>query len=510
MYVCDITHSTPAEADIQLAGENDVPPSQVRGIVKLSLPRSARIKDIVITFTGSSRTDWPEGLNKNGIGVVEKAEILRLKTSVFRDSKGNPLGLGQKAKAEHAEAYLDRRLSQPQLLLPDEVVAQAREHRKERPTMPPNNRSLRSMRGLLDGLRAGRTSSPSTSSPSSPSHEITSPLDTSSVSSSTVAEWFELRKGEYEYPFSLSLPRDLPPTLHADFGSILYTLKATVFRSGPLSANVAAQKEVTLVQTPDISQSTAADTIVVNRSCEDMLSYHVAIDGHSFPIGTSIPIHLTFMPLSKTKVHRMLFVLEEKIEYFANERKVTRHEMPRKWKLLHLQYTDRSMPLLPLQGEEAETLLQGSPLRPYVENAAAENALEADEIRLAPLNPLGPWRFAMSLPVTMERQKMINISSQHPGSNIHIYHTLKITIRVESLGGYRPDGTQTNTAADPNGKPRVLDIVIGVPITLTHSKTSLEWISLPTYEASQPPADDSPPLFTATAEEPSYIRPPPL
>lgn len=87
---------------------------------------------------------------------------------------------------------------------------------------------------------------------------------------------------------------------------------------------------------------------------------------------------------------------------------------------------------------------------------------------------------------------MINISCQHPKSNIHIFHVLKITIRVESL----------------DGDPRILDIVIGVPILLTHSKTSLDWVRLPQYEETIPPPPPlSPPPAVSDARPAPAVVP---
>ena len=126
---------------------------------------------------------------------------------------------------------------------------------------------------------------------------------------SSAAEWFELRRGEYEYPFSWSLPPDLPPTLHTDFGHIEYTLRATVSRSGPLTLNLTNHREVTLVQAPDTESTEETDPIIVERTCEDTLSYMVVVSGRSFAIGTQIPLWLKFVPIGKIRIHRVLSLI---------------------------------------------------------------------------------------------------------------------------------------------------------------------------------------------------------
>jgi len=467
-----------------------VTPPQVRGVVRLSLAKPTRVKDINITFTGITRTDWPEGLKQHGMDVIEQVEITRLGTSIFRTSEGTPVSLGHSTEARHGEVRnQSRRGSQtPMYMRPDDVWERSREReRSSMPTRAPPNTRL-SMRGIIEGLRSPKTS------PTQEAAPILEPLNAASQTSFVPAEWFELGKGEYEYPFSISLPFDLPPTLHAEFGHVTYMLKATVFRSGTLTSNLSSQREVTLVQIPHQEPSPLTDSIFVDRVCDDMLSYSVEIEGNSFPVTTKIPVHLTMIPIGKTRVHRISFTLEEKTEYYAKERRISRPEKPLKWNLVRLQNESVNDPLLPLTHEDPRAL-ETSPLLPYIEAAAQRRIFEEEETRLAPLNPLGPWHLKLDLPVTMGRQKVINISCQHPKSNVAVHHNLTITIRVEKI--------PVNELAPL--KSRILDIVIIIPIKITHSKTSFEWISLPSYESSQ----QAPSFGISSLQDPNIPESPP-
>lgn len=402
--------------------------------------------------------------------------MLRLKTSIFRSHSGAPIALERTPEAREPERTP---LPGPQAPHSGAVLTRLDDIGRERSSdvhatlaaRPPGAAKRKPLKGLLDGLRL----------PARPAEPAEAPAP-----GAPAAEWFELRKGTYEYPFSLSLPTDLPATLHADFGHLEYLLKATVYRSGTLAPNLSTQREVTLVQMPDADASAAADAIVVSRTCEDMLSYLLAISGSSFPIGTHIPVSLKMVPIGKIKIHRITVALEEQTDYYANERRTMRREVPRKWTMLRLN-GDGRCPLLPVLSEASDPL-GASPLRPFVEAAARQNPAQAEAIAVAPLDPNGPWELAMDLRVSMAQQKKVNISCQHPKSNITVQHLLKITIRVE-----RGDADAPAAPDDaPPGTRRIVDIVIGVPITLTHSHTSLEWISLPSYEAarSQPPAHE--------------------
>lgn len=39
----------------------DAPPSQLRGLLTLTLPKPSKIKEVSILLQGRARTDWPEG-----------------------------------------------------------------------------------------------------------------------------------------------------------------------------------------------------------------------------------------------------------------------------------------------------------------------------------------------------------------------------------------------------------------------------------------------------------------
>lgn len=288
---------------------------------------------------------------------------------------------------------------------------------------------------------------------------------------------YELRAGHYSYPFTWSLPPRLPPTLHADFGHIEYTLRATVVRSGPLNPNMSAHTEVTLVQAPTES-ATSVVPLVVERTCDDMLAYTLVVGGRSFPIDTHIPLTLRCVPLGKVRILRIVVAIEESTEYYANDRRVVRHELPRKWTLLRIA-PQSDEPLLPVVSDDPDAL-DRAPVSPYVAAAAAQSA-DPDEVRAAPMHADGPWELVMEPHVSLADLRRINISSIHGHSNTAVQHTLRVVLRVERT--------------DAPGGPRIVDIVIAVPIELTHSHTASHWLTLPTYESahSAPPSPPPPP-----------------
>jgi arrestin-related trafficking adapter 3/6 len=136
-------------------------------------------------------------------------------------------------------------------------------------------------------------------------------------------------EGNYNYPISFTFPSDLPASIEAEFSSVRYKLKAIVHRSGTFSAKITATTNVELVSAPAEEDAEEDDSVVVERQWDTELRYTVSITGRNFPQGSDvstwlfcfllnltprkIPWSVQLMPLSKSKLHRMTFVLEGRL-----------------------------------------------------------------------------------------------------------------------------------------------------------------------------------------------------
>lgn len=94
-----------------------------------------------------------------------------------------------------------------------------------------------------------------------------------------------LPSGVYHYPISFTIPVTTPPTIHADFGSVVFRLKAVVHRAGALTSNYSDEKEVRMVACPGEDDTEETENVIVERQWEEQLRYLVALSGRSFPIG---------------------------------------------------------------------------------------------------------------------------------------------------------------------------------------------------------------------------------
>lgn len=91
--------------------------------------------------------------------------------------------------------------------------------------------------------------------------------------------------GTYNYPISFQVPIDAPPTIHAEFGSVTYRLKATVVRVGALTPNLVEEVEVTMIATPQEDDLEESENVIVERQWEEQMRYQIALSGKAFPIG---------------------------------------------------------------------------------------------------------------------------------------------------------------------------------------------------------------------------------
>ncbi|ORX37870.1 hypothetical protein BD324DRAFT_656128 [Kockovaella imperatae] len=300
-----------------------------------------------------------------------------------------------------------------------------------------------------------------------------------------IHNWKEFRKGTYNYPISFTIPVGSPPTLHTEFGSVIYKLKATVVRVGALTPNLTEDTEVIIVASPSEDDMEETDNIVVERQWEDQLRYLINLGGRAVPIGGTIPISIRLMPLSKCKVHRLSAILEEKIDYYAHGKRITRHETPRKFVLMFVKQHDKYMgelPLLPILSDDPNAA-RDSPLASLAAQAAQSNPppdldeAESKDWQYAQLmDPMGPWHFEKSLHIP-DCASMIKVTSKHEKTSIVVSHFLKVTIRVE-----RGD----DLALDAKGKRKQFDIIIDTPIKILDCRVNPSYNSLPTYAANNP------------------------
>lgn len=116
--------------------------------------------------------------------------------------------------------------------------------------------------------------------------------------------------GTYTYPISFAIPANTPPSLTCEYGSVAYRLKAVVHRPGAFTPRITASRGVTLIASPGEDDADETDNIVVQREWDTQMHYMLVISGRMFAIGESVPLQVTWVPMSNVKVHRLSAFIE--------------------------------------------------------------------------------------------------------------------------------------------------------------------------------------------------------
>jgi hypothetical protein len=121
-------------------------------------------------------------------------------------------------------------------------------------------------------------------------------------------------------------------------------------------------------------------------------------------------------------------------------RKLTRHELPKKYPLLRIEMPDPKEPLLPILSDSVDAI-KTHPLAHFFINPTSSDGTSLAssaspgltilaDTTPSLLDPIGPWQLEsiLRLPDCVSK---LNFSTNHDKANITVSHVLKILLRVE-------------------------------------------------------------------------------
>lgn len=126
------------------------------------------------------------------------------------------------------------------------------------------------------------------------------------------------RAGTYTFPISFAIPSHVPPTMQCNYGSVSWRLKARVHRPGAFTPKLSASHEVILVTSPSEDNRDDTDNATIERFWEGQMQYMLSVSGRVFPIGGTVPITLSLLPLAKVKIFKILVQLEGNVTYLSS------------------------------------------------------------------------------------------------------------------------------------------------------------------------------------------------
>ncbi|UNI17198.1 hypothetical protein JDV02_003569 [Purpureocillium takamizusanense] len=446
----------------------------LRGKLQINVTKNVKIKAVQLKLIGRARTEWPEGIPPLKQEIFEE-ESLRTQVLTFFNAMnggweteyGNQCTYQLKSGSANSSTVNLAAPSRPVSLMP----------------------SSSSQRSGLTAKELKRLSLQSVQSRSFGKGD-------NGVASPTQAKGFKVfYPGTYDYSFELPIDHHQLETTKLQYGSVRWELHATVDRAGAFKPNLHGMKEVSIVRLPDSMSLETTEPISISRQWEDQLHYDIIISGKSFPIGSKIPIAFKLTPLAKVQVHKIKVFATESIEYWTNDRRVTRKDPGRKILLLEkvagkpLDSSWASSNVTTIRGGEPSAAER----REAREMAQRRRASEAARAHRHPqplpeptANLLGDLDLGLEsmwgsteieanvqIPTCemMAKNKDLRLHPDCSWKNVNVYHWIKIVMRISRLDPEDPSGT----------KRRHFEISIDSPFTVLNCRATQANTNLPAY-----------------------------
>ena len=412
--------------------------SLLRGKLQLRVSKSVKIKSITLKLVGKARTEWPEGIPPNKVDMFEE-QTLRSQSLVFfhamhegiwETEYGNQCRFTLKTPHHGADVMSSDSPTHSHLSLPFSA----------RPRQPKELTPKELKRLSLQSVNSrsfGKGESPLANQVQAKGYKIFAP-------------------GTYDYAFELPIDHHQLETTKLQYGSVKWELETTVERAGAFKPNLHGSKELSIVRVPDQMSLEMTEPISISRQWEDQLHYDIMISGKSFPIGSKIPIAFKLTPLAKVQVHKLKVFVTESVEYWTNDRHVTRKDPGRKILLLE---KAAGKPLeRQYEGSEVR-VLSGGELAPE-ERVEARRAATARRSHVASRSHTAPeplpepadnllgdldlglehyWgsteiEMNVQIPTceTMAKDKTIRLHPDCSWKNVNVYHWIKVSRSVRS------------------------------------------------------------------------------
>lgn len=448
------------------------PPSLLRGTLVVRVNKSLKIKTISLTFKGVSKTNWPEGIPPKRVETMESKDLYSHTWPFFNAMFSmSDYSSGANMVRKHRERSHRHTMSLDpcDTDFPSTHLAQSMNrtslssttshehcytHRRTAST-PTTSNSLeytKGVRALAGKIR--RAASPSPSSTKEPKITSTSigahhnHFKDERVEMETQSKGYRtFEPGEYFYNFELPIPQSLPESIENKYGSVSYTLEATIERPGAFRTKVSGRHEVIFVRCPADNNIEINEPISISKPWDDQLYYDIVISGKAFPIGTRIPIAFKLTPLAKIELHRIRIYITENSEYFCKNKRVHRIEPTKKFLLEELISKDG------LSGNLFLELISGAQF--------------SDDEVTAPAQ----FEFESLIPESFPNRRDI----LHPNTtfdNIKVHNWIKVVLRIS-----RPDPLSLSET----DKKKCYEISIESPIHLLDQRCTTSNVYLPAY-----------------------------
>lgn len=334
------------------------PPTLLRGALFIRVTKPVKIKSIKLSFSGVSRTEWPEGIPPKREEFQEVKELMNYTWPFFdyQDTtvvnKGTHIFIPRTEDELHDFSNLSPMSSHDNDLhamkSPSSLMSTLIGATTSNSSVNNTPKKSRMKNVLLPNFRsAGRAAT-------DPGFLMPQSSNGSLVNSNSAFDEAKLfAVGDYIYTFELPIKSSLPETMRVSYGSNKYYLEAMIERSGKFKQNLYGKRMINVVRAPFQDSVEENQPIIINREWENRLQYDIVIYSKQVVLNSYLPISFRMIPLEKVKVHRLRVYMTEHLDYYCNNKKVHRTEPQKKVLLLeHKPSEGQNENLLALDGDE--------------------------------------------------------------------------------------------------------------------------------------------------------------
>lgn len=125
--------------------------------------------------------------------------------------------------------------------------------------------------------------------------------------------------GEHKFDFELYLPGDLPQSLEAEGGQVIYRLKAVVERTAFLQ-NIVKKETIQIIRCMLPSEFEMIQTLEIHNTWAEKMMYDINLPSKVYACNQPIPITFHITPIAANlRVRSLTGTLKEYCTYTANE-----------------------------------------------------------------------------------------------------------------------------------------------------------------------------------------------
>ncbi|CEP64165.1 Aly2p LALA0_S10e03906g [Lachancea lanzarotensis] len=431
------------------------PPGLLRGSLILRVLKPSKIKSIDLTFRGVSKTEWPEGIPPKRQEFLESLDIVNHTWPFFQLENNHVLNSSSTdpdhlLKGSWASVYrpLKKKHDSVSAINLNATTSPSSPKAQGSNFLPITGmlRKVTSPDGHSSRQRARSSANALSDLLGAPQSNNSDSGSIFSKSSSPGTEPFIFQPGEYVYGFEQTIPLSCPESIIASFGSVEYSLMASIERSGAFKSNIHARMPLEVIRSPSDSSVEETEPIAISRDWEDQLHYDIVIASKDIVLDAFLPIAFNITPLDKVTLHRVRIYLTETMEYYCKNKKVHRLEPTKKFLL-----AEHKAP----------------PLENLPTGASAVKAKNLGNMLLDEYGDLvsREFEYQVFIPERLNVQQKIHPDTSY--QNIKANHWIKICLRLSRL---------------VDGKRKHYEISIDSPIHVLNKLCSHANTLLPSYD----------------------------